>query len=69
MDATECMTSRSRRLFRAYSNEREGDHHAPKELVGNGVLFEGVADGLVIAEEASFEGVVLRSQDDEGESH
>ena len=50
----------------SHHDERERDHDAAQELVGDGVILERISDGLVAAEEASFEGVVLRGEDGKG---
>lgn len=44
--------------------QRKGDHDSTQELVGYGVLFEGVSDGLIVTEETPFERAVLRGQDE-----
>ncbi|TNN59107.1 hypothetical protein EYF80_030641 [Liparis tanakae] len=44
----------------SYHDQCEGDHDSAQQLVGYGVLFEGVSDGLIVTEETPFEGVVLR---------
>lgn len=46
-----------------YHDQRGGDHDSAQQLVGYGVLFERVSDGLIAAEEAPFERVVLRRED------
>lgn len=53
-------------MFRTtgYHNEREGDHDSSQELVGYGVFFQGVSDGVIVAEEAPFEGAVSRGEDE-----
>lgn len=43
-----------------YHDQDEGDHDPAQQLVGDGVLSEWIPDGLVIAEEAPLEGIVLR---------
>lgn len=52
----------------AYHDECEGDHDSSQQLVGNGVLLEGVSDGLVVTEETPFERVVLRGEDEKWKS-
>lgn len=46
----------------------EGDHDSSQQLVGYGVLLEGVSDGLIVTEETPFERVVLRGKDKEWKS-
>ena len=59
----------SRRGTLTYHDEREGDHDPSQQLVGDGVLFERVPDGLIVTEEAPFERVVLWGQDEKGKSN
>lgn len=46
-----------------HHNQREGDHDSSQQLVGYGVLFEWIPDGLIVTEETPFERVVLRGED------
>lgn len=48
-----------------YHDQGEGNHDPSQQLVGDGVLPEWIPDGLVVAEEAPLEGVVLRGEDEE----
>lgn len=52
-----------------YHDQCEGDHDSSQQLVGYGVLFEGVSDGLIITEKTSFEWVVLRCEDKKRKSN
>lgn len=49
----------------AYHDQHGGDQDPAKQLVGDGVLPEWIPDGLVVAEEAPLEGIVLRGEDEE----
>lgn len=51
-----------RRLM-TYHNHCERDHDSSQQLVGYGVLFEGVSNRLIVTEETPFERVVLRGED------
>lgn len=52
-----------------YHDQCEWDHDSSQQLVGYGVLFEGVSDGLIITEKTSLEWVVLRSEDKKRKSN
>lgn len=52
--------SHCRRQLLTYHYQCKGDHDSSQELVGYGVLFEGVSDGLIVTEETPFERAVLR---------
>lgn len=54
-----------RRDASTYHDQDEGDHDPGQQLVGDGVLSERIPDGLVVAEEAPLEGIVLRGEDEE----
>lgn len=49
---------------RTYDNQCEGDHDPSQQLVGYGVISQGVSDGLVVTEETTFKRLVLRSEDE-----
>lgn len=51
-----------------YHNQCEGDHDSSQQLVGDGVLLEGIPDGLIVTEETPFEGGVLRGEDEKWKS-
>jgi len=53
----------------SYHDQCEGDHDSAQQLVGYGVLFEGVSDGLIVTEETPLEGVVLRGEDEKWKSN
>lgn len=50
-------------------NQSEGDHDSTQQLVGDGVLLERIPDGLIVTEEAPFEGGVLWREDEERKSN
>lgn len=52
-----------RRILLTYYNQCEGDHDSSQQLVGYGVLFERVPDGLIVTEETPFERAVFRGKD------
>lgn len=56
-----------RRDASTHHDQDEGDHDPAQQLVGDGVLSEWIPDGLVVAEEAPLEGIVLRGEDEERE--
>lgn len=54
---------------RTYYDQRERDHDTSQQLIGYGVLFEGVSDGLVITEETPFERGVSWGKDEKRKSN
>lgn len=52
-----------------YYDQGEGYHDPPQQLVGDGVLPEGIPDGLIVTEETPFEGGMLRCEDEKRESN
>lgn len=51
----------------AYNDDSAADGDPGHEAVGDGVCLVGVADGVIVAVEASLVGGVHQSQDDEGQ--
>lgn len=56
-------------LLCTYHDQGEGYHDPPQQLVGDGVLPEGIPDGLIVTEETPFEGGMLRCEDEKRESN
>lgn len=50
-------------------NQGEWDHDSAQQLVGYGIVLERVSDGIIVAEETPFKGVMLRGEDEEGKSN
>lgn len=53
----------------SYYYKSEGNHDSSKQLVGYGVVFIGVPDGLIVAVETPLEGVVFRGKNEKWKSN